>query len=198
MRLFIAREALDTHVQKIFAILDSKISLAGRIRKALEATGHYALWYPKQWIYGSQKRAAQSIPAALKPHVRYVGKAAHRLARNLFHAMMLYQQGLEKKQMVLTRIVNIGTDLFAMAAALSRAISLAPTPSDPGSVELADLFCRQARGRVEKQFHNLFVNNDRFTYSVAQETLKGKYRWLAEGIIAPAGVSWKPSLKFWF
>ena len=186
MRLFIAREALDQHVQRILPILDPRMSFGEKIKKALNATAHYAGWYPSQWFYRKEGPSGISIPRPLRPHLRYIAKTAHRLARNLFHAMMLYQQGLEKKQQILTRIVNIGTDLFAMAAACSRAHSLqAKNPSDPGPLELADLFCRQARGRIEKQFSALFGNDDRFTYRIAQETLKGKYRWLEEGIIEP-------------
>ena len=186
MRLFIAREALDSHAQKIFPILNPKTPMTEKLKRTLQALGYYATWYPSQWIYGGQGPQKISIPVPLKPHIRYLEKTAHRLARNLFHAMILYQQGLEKRQMVLTRLVNIGTDLFAMAVSCSRAFSLySKNPGDAGPLELADLFCREARARIEKQFRTLFHNDDRFTYQVAQETLKGKYRWLEEGIVEP-------------
>ena len=186
MRLFIAREALDAHVRKIFPILDPKTPLGKKIQLVFHAAGHYAVWYPSQWCYASRLPQGISIPARLKGHFRYTDKTAHRLARHLFHAMTLYQQGLEKKQQLLTRFVNIGTDLFGMAVACARALSLySKNSSDAGPLELADLFCRQARGRIEKQFRTLFCNDDRFTYHIAQETLKGKYRWLEKGIIPP-------------
>ncbi len=187
MRLFIAREALDSHVQRIMPLLDPKTPAGEKIAKALFSALHYGLWYPAQWIgFGGHLPRGVSLPSRLGPHVRYVKKAARRLARNLFHAMMLHQQGLEKKQLILTRLVNIGTDLFAMAVTLSRAVLLTQkNPADKGPVELADLFCRQARGRANKQFRTLFRNDDRYSYYVAQETLKGKYRWLEKGIIQP-------------
>ena len=185
MRLFIAREALDAHLRRILPILTSKTPLFEKLSRAAKAAAHYAVWYPNQWLYGSRLRHA-SIPGKLKPHFSYVERAAHRLARNLFHAMMIYQQGLEKKQQILTRLVNIGTDLFAVAVTCSRAAYLySKNPSDRGPVELADLFARQARGRIERQFAKLFVNDDGFTYHVAQETLAGKYRWLEDGVIDP-------------
>lgn len=186
MRLFIAREALDAHAQRIFPILDPKTPAVKKLALISKAITHYTLWYPGQWLYGSQKLPS-GIPAALRRHMRYIEKSAHRLARNLFHAMSLYQQGLEKKQQLLTRFVNIGTDLFGMSVSCSRALALqSKNPSDLGPIELADLFSRQARRRIEKQFRSLFRNDDRFTYHVAQETLKGKYRWLEKGIIDPA------------
>lgn len=186
MRLFIAREALDSHVRRILPILDPKTGLGKKMKLLLRAQGHYALWYPSQWISFRKGLSDVSIPGALRSHVRYTEKVSRRLARNLFHAMMVYQQGLEKKQQLLTRLVNIGTDLFAMAVACSRAISLySKNPADAGPLELADLFSRQARRRIEKQFRTLFRNDDRFTYHVAQETLEGKYRWLERGIVEP-------------
>ena len=186
MRLFIAREALDPHVQNIFPILDPKTPVGEKITRLVKTVGHYAAWYPNQWIYGNHRPGGVTFPKALEPHVRYTEKGAHRLARSLFHAMARYQQGLEKKQQLLTRIVNIGTDLFAMAVTCSRALALhVENPADEGPLELASLFCRQARGRIEKQFRSLLRNDDRFVYYVAQETLKGKYRWLENGIIEP-------------
>ena len=59
--------------------------------------------------------------------------------------MVRYQQGLQRKQMVLGRMVDSGAELFAMAAVLSRAAS-AP---EKGAVQLADLFCRQSRRRLQ-------------------------------------------------
>ena len=100
--------------------------------------------------------------------------------------MMIYQQKLEQRQLILARLVNIGTDLFAMPATLSLALTkLKANPNDKSPVELADLFCRQARGRVRKQFSGLCHNNDRFTYDLAQKALDSRYSWLEEGIVDP-------------
>lgn len=186
MRLFIAREALDSHLGRILPILSPKSSLGVKLQKAIEGAFHYSFWYPSQWLYTHHLPQGVKIPHKLKSHIHYVEKTGHRLARNLFHAMMLYQDGLEKKQQLLTRLVNIGTDLFAMAVTCSRAVLLDSKNPEEGAVELADLFARQAKGRIEKQFRSLFSNDDRFTYYVAQETLKGKYRWLEDGIIGPS------------
>lgn len=185
MRLFIAREALDSHLGRILPILNPKAGIIERLRRVLQSACHYAIWYPRQWFPGLGFSRV-SAPGTLRPHICYVERRARRLARNLFHAMMIYREGLEKKQQLLTRLVNIGTDLFAMAVSCSRAASLhSKNPSDTSPLELANLFCRQARGRIEKQFRTLFHNDDRLSYHVAQETLKGKYRWLEQGIIEP-------------
>ncbi len=73
-----------------------------------------------------------------------------------------------------------------MSAACARAIKMQEeNPSDDGPVELADLFCRQAHGRIEDDFRRLFKNSDRFAYKVAQNTLASKYSWLENDIVIP-------------
>ena len=110
--------------------------------------------------------------------------ARHRLARDVFHAMAVHRQGLEKRQQVLFRFVNIGTDLFAMAAACSRAASLTrQNPQDKGPGELADLFCREAVLRIEREFHAQRHNDDKMIYRIGRQMLEGRYRWLETGII---------------
>jgi hypothetical protein len=50
-------------------------------------------------------------------------------------------------------------------------------------VEVADLFCRQARARVAAKFRELRRNADTSAYRVAQETLAGEHRWLERGMV---------------
>jgi hypothetical protein len=53
--------------------------------------------------------------------------------------------------------------------------------------ELADLFCKQARLRVDELFHRLWANTDDESYAVAVDVLEGKYLWAEEGTLDPAG-----------
>jgi hypothetical protein len=48
---------------------------------------------------------------------------------------------------------------------------------------MADLFCRQARRRVEESFRSLFRNDDVRTYRVAQNVLAGEHLWLEQGLV---------------
>jgi hypothetical protein len=92
--------------------------------------------------------------------------------------MMRYQAKLERKQMVLFRIVDIGTDLFAMAASISYATMLAKKGGQQkNAVDLADVFCREARMRVETNFRQLFDNHDEESYRLVSKMLKGEYDW---------------------
>ena len=51
------------------------------------------------------------------------------------------------------------------------------------AVDLADLFCRQARGRVDAKFRELSHNADTRTYRLAQEVLQSEHRWLERGMV---------------
>ena len=176
MHLFIAREAMDPHLRRIFPIMNPKTPPGKKLSLALAAFRHYACWYPRQWVY--------LLSPGLTPHRRYIEKTSHRLARDVFHAMAVHRQGLEKRQQVLFRFVNIGTDLFAMAAACSRAASLTrQNPQDKGPGELADLFCREAVLRIEREFHAQRHNDDKMIYRIGRQMLEGRYRWLETGII---------------
>ncbi|MBI4397847.1 MAG: acyl-CoA dehydrogenase family protein [Candidatus Omnitrophica bacterium] len=183
MRLFIAREAMDPHVRRINAMMSPKRSLASRLISAVQACFHYAVWLPQQWIY--LPKMLGKLHPRLRRHMRFVDKASHRLARNLFYAMAKYQQGLEKKQGVLFRLVNIGTALFAMSAACSNAQRHLEKnkEEEKGAVELADLFCRTARRQIKREFADLFTPDDRFSYTISQEILAGKFEWMEQDIV---------------
>ena len=56
-------------------------------------------------------------------------------------------------------------------------------PGTRSAVELADLFSRQARRRVEERFAAVFDNDDVATYRVAQQVLRGEHGWLEQGIV---------------
>ena len=106
--------------------------------------------------------AATASSAPLATHLRFVDRASRRLARTLFHGMVRFGPKLEKRQAVLCRLVDIGAELFAITAACSRAPCDGASRTRPtaGPVELADLFCRQARRRVEERFAAVFDNDD--------------------------------------
>ncbi len=54
------------------------------------------------------------------------------------------------------------------------------------AVELADVFCRHARRRVEDRFEAVFDNDDVETYRVAQQVLRGEHGWLETGMVRTA------------
>jgi hypothetical protein len=189
MRLFIAREAVDTHLKVAGDLIDPKVPLAGKLKALLKAGAFYAWWYPTRWLgWGWWPRYSEFGPLAT--HLRFAERKSRKLSRTLFHCMVRFGPKLEKRQMVLGRLVEIGAELLAISAACARARQeLARDPANRGPVELADLFCRQARRRVHDRFEDVFFNDDARTYTVAQRVLKGAHAWLERGIVrSPFGM----------
>jgi hypothetical protein len=182
MRLFIAREAVDPHLQKAGAIFDPKASTGARLKGAIGLALHMAAWYPRLLLgWGWWPRYSGFGPLA--KHVRWVERASRRLGRKLFWAMALLGPKLERRQSVLFRAVDAGAELFAMAAVCVHAqAKLRENPSDRSPLALADIFCRLARKRVDRSFADVFRNVDTETYRVARGVLDGDYVWLEKDL----------------
>jgi alkylation response protein AidB-like acyl-CoA dehydrogenase len=183
MRLFIAREAVDTHFSIAFPIVAPESSFSTRINALVKAAPFYLTWYPARWIpsfktYGDFGKLAG--------HMRFVDRTTRKLGRSLFHAMVRFGPKLERKQMVLFRAVDIGAELFAMAATCSRAVMLSSKLNQPEAVQLADVFCVEARERIEAHFRALFSVHDDKLYKLAMSVLKGEHAWLEQGIVDEA------------
>jgi alkylation response protein AidB-like acyl-CoA dehydrogenase len=183
MRLFIAREAVDAHLSVAGDMVDPRAPAGKRIAAAARAAFHYAWWYPTRWLgWGRWPRYSEF--GALAGHLRFVNRASRKLARSLFYSMMRFGAGLERRQAVLGRIVDIGADLFVMTAAIVRAqMLLKSDPSDRTPLELADLFSRHARRRIRANFRALFANEDVVTYKAAMGVMEGRYEWVESGIL---------------
>ncbi len=186
MRLFIAREALDTHLSKAWDVVDPKNSI-GRKLKALPRTlAFYASWYPSRW-FGLFTPFKHSGYGHLGKHLRFAERATRKLSRALFHKMVLNGPKLERKQATLFRGVEIGADLFAMCAAVLHAkdleTAMAPYAKEAG--DLADLFCENMRRRIAAKFQDLWHNADGLKLKVSRQVLEGAHKWM-EKDLAPS------------
>jgi alkylation response protein AidB-like acyl-CoA dehydrogenase len=182
MRLFIAREAVDTHLKIAGALIDPKTPVKAKLAALARSGLFYATWYPRLW-FGLRGRFGYGEFGALTPHVRFVERSSRKLARTLFHCMVRFGPKLEKRQAVLGRLVEIGAELLAITAACSRAQAMVTRdPANRGPVELADLFSRQARRRVEDRFAAVFDNDDIAAYAVAQQVIRNEHTWLEQGM----------------
>jgi hypothetical protein len=185
MRLFIAREAVDHHFKTAFPLVDPKSSGAEKRAAFGRATAFYPAWYLTRWVGGGQLPASYGEFGILAKHLRWAERHTRKLGRALFHAMVRFGPKLERRQLVLFRAVDIGAELFAIAAACTKAHALAKETGGDQAIALADLFCREARGRVEVLFDRFYGADDAASYRVAQQVLRGEHAWLERGIIDP-------------
>ncbi len=185
MQLFIAREAMDTHVRQIMPILMPRPGdKDSKIKHILRAAKFYLGWYPKTWLPGDGWDA-HNLSSKNRGHVRYVGKCAKRLARRMFHTMVKYREKLELEQLILANFVDIGTYLFAMAACLARAErQLADSPGDQQLQDVVDLYCRNARERIEAAFSSVKRNHNALVNDVSRAYMEGGYEWMVRDVYA--------------
>jgi hypothetical protein len=187
MHLFMARELVDKHLQVSGALADPGAKPGRRLAALPRAASFYAWWYPSRWLgWGRWPRHAGF--GRLGRHLRFVERRARKLARQSFHGIVRFQAGLQDRQAFLFRLVDVANELFAMAASVSRAEALrrAGAPEAGQAAELADVFCRISRRRVDQLFHELWANDDELRYRTAVGVLEDRQRWLERGLLVPA------------
>lgn len=183
MRLFIAREALDPHLKAAGAVLNPKLPVKRRLKTAVSALGFYALWYPKQWLPAGFSVAGKAHPK-LRRHVRYGARGSRRLSRALIHSMGKFGPALEREQVILGHIVDIGAELFAISASCARATHMIENGTPPEEVlPIVDFFCREAKLRIRDHHKGIRKNNNKRGYKLARNVLDGKHPNLEAGIV---------------
>jgi alkylation response protein AidB-like acyl-CoA dehydrogenase len=188
MHLLIAREAVDAHLSAAGDLASPDADLRAKARAAVSASGFYAKWLPQLAVGKGSVPTSYAEFGPLAKHLRYVERSSRKLARQTFYGMGRWQAKLEYRQGFLARIVDIGAELFAMAASCSRAELLRSEDPARGETayELAGVFCEQARLRVDHLFEQLWSNTDDSDRRLAQKVLDGAYVWLEDGIVDPS------------
>jgi len=79
---------------------------------------------------------------------------------------------------LLGRLMDVGTELFAISSACSYAQHL----GTPEATTLADRFARDAQVRIDRSFRGVSVNADDSLRGLADEVLDGKHLALEDGI----------------
>jgi hypothetical protein len=188
MHLMIAREAVDAHLSVAGDVIDPRADLKRKARAGAKAGAFYAGWLPTLVAGRGQLPKGYAEFGELATHLRYIERAARRLARQTFYGMARWQGRMEYHQRYLARLVDIGAELYAMSAACVRAEMI--RTDDPAhaatATQLADTFCQQARVRVDELFDRLWTNTDEADQALAQAVLAGQHAWLEEGVLDPS------------
>ena len=179
MRLFIAREALDPHLKVAGGALDKRLPGGKRLAIAARGALHYAVKYPLWLLPAGAPAGAHPRLAA---HLGFAARTSRRLTRALLHAMARYGTSLEGEQILLGRLMDVGTEVFAIAATCSYAQHLAAAGTGGGSEDaesalvLADHFCREARIRIDRSFRGVARNADASHQAVSKDVLAGRFK----------------------
>jgi alkylation response protein AidB-like acyl-CoA dehydrogenase len=169
MHLFLARESLDKHLKMAMPLLSPKSTMGEKLGALVKCGFFYARWYPMLWV-GGLFTSFSHFDDDLAEHMRWIESRSRKLARKLFHAMLLNGPKLEMKQLTLARIVDIGTELAVMALTASRAQSERDNGDRSNSLR-GIYWLETGRVRVGDLFRSLKHNSDSTARKLATEML---------------------------
>lgn len=190
MHLFMAREAVDKHLQVAGALADPQASLGTKLAALPKIAMFYLWWYPSRWLgWGWWPRYARF--GTLGKHLRYANRASRKLARQIFHGMMRFGPKLEKRQAFLFRAVDIAMELFVLTSAVTKARRLAEQgrPEAEHAARMADMFGRTAKQRIGQWFREMSISRtlvadyDAMKTQLGKSILEGDQTWLEQGVI---------------
>jgi hypothetical protein len=182
MHLFIAREAVDKHLQVAGGLIDPKLPIAKKLLQLPKIAAFYAVWYPAQWLGSLAALFGFGSYGKLGAHLRFAARASRRLARTIFHGMLRFGPKLERKQGFLFRAVDVAMELFALTASIRRAHLLQGPERRPAEL-LADQFARAARRRIDDILRDMWSNDDDGKVLLSRSILQGEQTWLEHGTI---------------
>jgi hypothetical protein len=181
MHLLIARAAVVMLRSVAGDIIDPEAATGAMVKAGLRAGAFYAAWLPTLAVGKGQIPGGYGSFGPLAKHLRVVERSSRKLARSTFYGMARWHGKLERRQAFLGRIVDIGAELFAMSATCVRAH--AERDTHPEGLELAELFCRQARLRIREHFRALWRNTDSRDVALAKRIAEGRYAWIERGVL---------------
>jgi alkylation response protein AidB-like acyl-CoA dehydrogenase len=182
MKLFLAREAMDPHLKRLGFLLQGNTSWLTLAIQVPKLIGHYSAWYIRQ-LFTPLKTSPYTELGPLSHYYQFIEKTAPKLARNILYYMIKYQKRLEHKQLILSRLIDIGTDLFTMASVCSYAQCQSKKLNNNSPIALADYFCQMTEKHTQDKFNELKHNNDKATNLIAKQVINNEFKWLEEGII---------------
>ena len=184
IHLFLAREALDRHLQVAGVLVDAKASLRDKVRALPRALWFYLTLYAKLWLGWSLWPKYREY-GALASTLRFAERTARRLGRALLHSMMRFGPALEHRQARLFRLVDIGLELLVLTAVTLRAHRIrGQMQGRSGAVALARHFAVESRARIAALFGELASEQrDELRTRTGHAVLRGRLAWLEEGAL---------------
>lgn len=174
LRPFVAREALNFHLQQNREVLEQ----GATAQWLISILRFYVPWYLSKW-------RARPVPKTFEnPRVRevlgYIEYRSRALARVVFYAMLLQRQHMQHDQGRQNRLEIIGESLFSLVAAALHAQNI----NQPYAWELLDELFRTQRAGIKKLFREMISNDDRQRERLGENAVAGEMGALNRGIIA--------------
>jgi alkylation response protein AidB-like acyl-CoA dehydrogenase len=190
-RLFVSREALDRHLKVAGALFNPKASIGEKLSAVTKAALFYSWWYPKLWLNFSLWPRFLWAGGWESRYLRYIHSMSRRLARTMFHAMVLNGPGLEKKQLALGRIVDTGSNLFVMATVLSRYITRKKSSSlNPKEDVVVRRVCASLKAATDSSYSKIKIWPGKSeVLGLSKAISNGELNWITEDLCDVVGLA---------
>lgn len=169
MHLFLAREALDGHLSRAGGLF-RKGSAWDKVKIVASCAAFYPVWYLKT-LFGGLTKWFVTYDDDISTSLTWVESQCRRLARTLFHEMLIEGPKLEMRQLTLARIVDIGAELAVMALVASR-VQTERLNGVHSNDAVARYFLNSRRLLVENMFDAIYENADEDMRNAAASILK--------------------------
>ena len=168
MRLFIAREALDPHLQAGAPLLDSRLPLRQRIA-ALPAALKFYLPHLMGILWPLHR-----IPnvGPFRREARMVAKLSRKLARAMILALAKFGPKLDRQQLVLARLVDAGAELLAATASIARGHHLCETSPPEKIIPTVHHLCQLCFETATTLLRHPIQSSDSAGYKAAQKLME--------------------------
>lgn len=182
LRPFVAREALNMHLERAKDYLDERMSPARRMSELARLIRFYVLWYARLWMPRRLPSQGLLQHPKVRSHLRFVERASRRLARAVLYTVLWHRQALRDEQGRQSRIEMVGEDLLLIAVT-SLYAQQQQRAAGMGVWDLAEEVFREASLRVKHQIRELLLNHDTPPTILGTKALSGIYPSLSKGII---------------
>lgn len=168
MHLFLAREALDGHLKNAGGLF-RKGSLWDKAKIIGKCALIYPAWYAKTWV-GGFFSSFSGFDSDLEYHLIWIDSMTRKLARTLFHQMLLKGPKLEMRQGILGRLVEIGAELAVMSLVCCRIQSERACEGSRNN-SVVEYFLTQRKIVVNNLFRQISENADLEAVAAAESVL---------------------------
>ena len=195
LRPFVAREALNPHLERAKPYLEETENSFRRVQECLKLLSWYVPQYVNLWKRKPLSSRQEIQHPKVHKHLMYVERASRKLARAIFYTLALHREQLRDDQGRQNRIEAVGEDLLLIAATTLYAEALSKVEKKERVWELADEVVHMAKRRIDRLIPSIIHNDDVSRALVGRNAFVGEYAFLNHGIIYRSLVDYLPKEK---
>ena len=133
--------------------------MGAKLKTIAKCAGIYSLWIPKLLV-PSMFRSFPGFHPKFKKYLRKIDSRTKKLARTLFWQMIVQGPKLEMRQLILARLVDIGTELAVAGLAISR-VQGELNRQNSRNFETVLYWLHSAMIRIDGLFKEVGTNSDK-------------------------------------